>query len=212
MRIRRKYKVCCLPRSDTAAAVPLEERVRWLWEKLRRWLERLGPFGRTMQVAITLHDGELRSLATDPVLALAVDLDLAASLVLFADGAVRWFVGQRHALLPADEASLVAQWASSPVSLFEVTDVSLGTGFSLRDMRTGDTVAVHEDSGSRHVVAGDVVLTHPVFDGRRHRIVGGMIGLPARRGDVVIEALDAEVGSLRLARIMTTARGGRTAC
>ncbi len=198
----RKYKLCCLAREGTALATPLPTRTRWVWEKLRWWLERFGPFATVIEVALALH-GRPR---VEDVVALAVDMDIAASLVLFGDGAVQSFLSQRGAILPADEADLVSQWALAPLSVFEVTDAVRGEGLTLRDLRTEDVTSVRERHGAKAVTPGDLLLTHPVFDGTGYQIVGGIVGIPLRLRDPLLEALDEGAGARQLAQILGSGR------
>ena len=191
----RKYKQCCLARPSGVPDAPLGARVRWLWEKMRWWLGRFGPIEDVFAVALVLQG------TRTPVqpMQLAVDLDLAASLVLFADGAVAEFLAQRSPLLPVDEANIAAQWALSGPSVHEVGNLRAGEGFSLRDLRSGDVVDVRERSGSRSLRDGDLVFAHPVFDGAGYQIVGGIVPVTLLQRGPLMDLLDADAGALDIA-------------
>jgi tetratricopeptide (TPR) repeat protein len=197
----RKYKHCCLQASSAPGAAPLPERVRWLWEKLRWWLDRDGREPDALDLALVLQGD-----AVDDELALLADLDVAASLLLFADGAVREFLRQRGALLPGDERNLVAQWTLAERSVHEVTRVRSGEGMTLRDLRTGDVVDVTERRGSAAVRAGDLLFAHPVFDGEGYQLVGGVVPVPLFARDAVLAALDAGGDSEELAAVLGATR------
>jgi hypothetical protein len=198
----KKFKHCCLSSSGGPLARPLPDRVRWVWEKLRWWIDRFGPHDAVFEVAFALH-GPPESVDD---LGFSVDYDLAASLVLFADGAVHDFLRQRGSLLPADERNLVGQWASTGTSLYDIVDVRRGEGLDLRDRRTGAVLDVTERKGSEALGAGQLLVGHPVPDGRGHQLVGGIVRVfPAF--DLPIRALlDAGAPAFELALLLDVAR------
>lgn len=200
----RKYKQCCLSRPGLAPPLPLESRVRWVWEKMRWWLERFGPVEDMLGLAVLLEGtlGAHRSALR----AASLNLDLAASLVLFADGAVAGFIAERGPLLPVDEANLAAQWSLGGPSVHEVGQVRPGSGFSLRDLRTGDEVEVHERAGSRSLHDGDLVFAHPVFDGTGYQIVGGLVLVTLSQRGPLMALLDEGAGAWALADELVRAR------
>lgn len=200
----RKYKHCCLLVSGGSPARPLPERVRWVWEKLQWWIERAGPEDEVFQAMIALHGP--RRVDDDDELGLSIDMDMAASLILFADGAVQDFLHQRGPLLPEDERNLVTQWALNDASLFQVEAVRRGEGVDLRDLRTGDRVAVTERKGSEVLVAGDVLFGHPVFDGRGHQFVGGILPVPLPLRQPLMTLLDDGATGLEVAQLLGRAR------
>ncbi|MGH9089793.1 MAG: YecA family protein [Acidimicrobiales bacterium] len=191
----RKYKQCCLARPAGVASPPLERRVRWLWEKMRWWLERFGPMDTVLTMAFVLGGTRPRA----PSIEHAVDLDVAASLVLFADGAVTDFLAQRGPLLPVEEANLVAQWSLRGPSVHEVGRVREGVGLDLRDLRSGDVVDMVERSGSRSLRDGDLVFAHPVFDGTGYQIVGGIVPVTMEQRGPLMALLDEEEGAFAVA-------------
>lgn len=198
----RKYKRCCLQAPAAAANPPLPERIAWLWEKLRWWLERSGRGFELYAAAVVLQGGP----PDGDDLGLVVNMDLAASLVLFADGAVHQFLEQRSRLLPDDEANLVAQWALSERSLYEVVEVHPGEGMRLRDLRSGDVVAVRERGGSEAVSSGDLLLAHPVFDGVGRQLVGGIAPVSLRLRQPLMDLLDRHATSGELSLLIGSAR------
>ena len=201
----RKYKQCCLARPRDAASLPIDARVGWLWEKMRWWLERFGPFDETLMVATILRGTQPPG---GPV-QLAAELALAASLVLFVDGAVASFIAQRASLLPADEANLAARWALGGPSVHEVGGLRPGEGFSLRDLRSGDVVDVRERAGSRSLQDGDLVLAHPVFDGAVFQIVGGIVSVTPHQRGRLVGLLDEHEGAFAVAdELARTRRDG----
>jgi len=176
----KKYKLCCLG----AIGLPLlPDRVRWIWLKLEWFVSRCG------------RDGEIAELLDELGTGSPGDEPLAASLVLFLDGAVADFLAARGPLLPDDERNLVAQWALVDRSVFEVVKVNRGVGLLLRDIRTGDTIEVRERLGSSQALAGDLVCAHVVPDGVGHQIVGGALTVSLRLRDPLLAALDEEAGS-----------------
>ncbi|MDA8311915.1 MAG: SEC-C metal-binding domain-containing protein [Actinomycetota bacterium] len=203
----RKYKQCCLTRPGGVASPPLHVRVPWLWDKMRWWLERFGPFHVMLAVAFSLQSTRPASRSVT----LTADLDLAASLVLFADGAVADFAAQRAPLLPVDEADLAAQWARSAPSVHEVGHLRAGEGFSLTNLRGGDVVDVRERSWSRSLRDGDLVLAHPVFDGDGYQIVGGAVPVSPHLRGALIELLDNGASAFAIALVLASSPKARTA-
>ncbi|MDA8296652.1 MAG: hypothetical protein M0004_08725 [Actinomycetota bacterium] len=171
----------------------------WLWEKLRWWLECSGREGELVDLAeVMLGNGP----GSEDDLARMVELDRAASFVLFADGAIADFLHERGAILPDDEHNLLVQWALSGHSVYEVGDLRSGEGMTLRDLRSGERYEVNERRGSRVLQAGDLVLAHPVFDGDGYQLVGGIQPLPLAARDAAMAALDAEADADVLAELI----------
>ncbi|MGH9129156.1 MAG: DUF1841 family protein [Acidimicrobiales bacterium] len=198
----RKFKRCCLDAPLVQPHLPLPERVAWIWEKLTWWAERVGPDLDILHAVLTMT-AEGRDL--NDALRM-VDYDVAASLVLFEDGAIQGFLRQRSSLLPDDEADLVAQWASARASLYEVVAVRPGEGLDLRDGRTGEAVAVTERRGSSVLEVGDSVFAHPVPDGVGRQLVGGMANIPMELRQELINLLDAGATSKAMATLLGIAR------
>ncbi len=186
----RKHKHCCL---GTTGAVPLPERVRWIWEKLVWFLERSDFTGDVYEVADELGDDEPGGEA------------LAASLVLFEDDVVEEFLRLRGPLLPDDERNLVTQWSLVDRSVHEVVDVAPGVGMTLRDVRTGDVVDVRERLGSGRMGRGDLLLAHVVPDGAGFQIIGGALTVPLRLRDPLLATLDAEADAFEVATLIGAA-------
>jgi hypothetical protein len=197
----RKYKHCCLGGRSTLDH-PLPDRVRWLWEKMRWWLDRSGRDDDVLDVALELHGG----LPAGDNIEFGVDFDMAASLVLFADGAIHDFLRERGGLLPDDETNLVAQWALTERSVHEVVEVRPGDGFSLRDLRTGDVAEVRERRGAAQLAPGNLICAHPVFDGQGQQVIGGIVPVPGYLREPLMTALDAHASSIDLGWILGATR------
>ena len=112
----RKYKHCCL---GTTGALPLPDRVGWLWEKLAWFLSQAG------------YDDDMEALLDELGADEPGDELLAASLVLFEDRVVDHFLRLRGPVLPDDERNLVTQWALVDRSVHEVVTVVRGEGVVL---------------------------------------------------------------------------------
>jgi hypothetical protein len=169
---------------------PLADRVRWIWEKLAWFVSR------------PEFDADIAAVLDEFATESPGDEALAASLVLFLDGAVADFLQARGPLLPEDERNLVAQWALVDRSVFEVVNVARGAGLTLRDLRTGDVVEVRERLGSSQAVAGDLLCAHVVPDGVGHQIVGGALTVPLRLRDPLLAALDEKSGAGPVAAVI----------
>jgi hypothetical protein len=195
----RKYKHCHL---DRPAAPSLTDRLTWLYRKAGWWLERrcesqlfdiqwarAGGFG-----------GDLVSAMNDP---------LVADLALVEDGLLADWLDQRGSLLPDDEALLAAQWSLVGRSLFEVTEVRAGVGLTLRDLRTGDVVAVDERSGSHGMRVGRYLLARPLpTGGDRFQLFGGITVIPDSARDQCIDLLDADPRGVEVASFLAHLESG----
>ncbi len=142
----RKYKACHLRNSSFT----LGERRDWLYHKVSRWVQE--SWGRSLLIDMARLRAEhwtqptaIFDALTDPLL-----LDVA----IFEGDGLGEFLEARGSLLPADEQLLAASWLTSQRSLFEVTAVQRGQGFSVRDLRTGDVHVVVERLGSQDVRVG----------------------------------------------------------
>ncbi|MDQ6782525.1 MAG: DUF1841 family protein [Actinomycetota bacterium] len=201
----RKYKQCCLRVRRQPEERPLPDRLRWLWEKLRWWLDRAGRDADVLVAALALHGGppDLDDVG------FLVDVEVASSLVLFNDGAISDFLGQRGPLLPDDERNLVAQWALTQRSVHEVVEVETADGFSLRDLRTGEVVEVRERRGSAMLSAGDLICAHAVFDGVAHQLIGGMVPVPLPLREPLLRMFDEGADSTEVALALGRSRRAR---
>ncbi|MGH9225937.1 MAG: DUF1841 family protein [Acidimicrobiales bacterium] len=185
----RKYKHCC---QRKATLVPLAERVGWVWEKLEWFLAREG-YEDHLDTVLDAFGYE------------AEHETLAPSLVLFSDRAVEDFLTRRGPLLPDDERNLVAQWALVDRSVHEVVAVEPGAGLTTRDVRSGETVDVQERLGSGQLAVGDLIFAHVVPDGAGHQIVGGVVTVPLRLRDPLLELLDDEPDAVDIADLLAAA-------
>jgi hypothetical protein len=198
----RKYKQCCLVSGGGRADHPLPDRVRWLWEKMRWWLDRAGYERRVLTAAMLLRGG--RPVRDDE--AFWVDFDIASSLVLIADGAIDEFLRQRGALLPDDERNLAFQWSLTDRSVHEVTAVRAGDGVTIRDLRTGDVLDVTERKGSTQLAVADLICAHPIFDGVGYQFVGGIVHVPLHFQQSLMGLFDEDAGSFELAGMLGAAQ------
>ncbi len=177
----RKYKRCHLGVDE----VPLEARLTWLYRKANWWLERrhrpqVDAMARLRARNSTLSPGRL--LEVDP---------LIVDAVLSEGGRFDDWLSERGALLPSDEAMLAEQWALVERSVFEVTEVRLDEGMTLRDVRTGDVVEVQERRGTHAVEVGRYVLARPLPTGSGgNQLFGGITTVPDSMLERFIELLD----------------------
>jgi tetratricopeptide (TPR) repeat protein len=190
----RKYKHCCISTADTH---PLPERVPWLWEKMGWWLSHSEWEDEVIDLALSMGG----DFPTDErkLLALADDLNAAASLVLFQDRAINDFLTQRGPLLPDDERDLATQWASTRGHVHEVVAFDRGKGVRLRDEHTGDVLDVVQ-RGS--LAVGDLVYAHPIYDGSGYQFVGGVSPVPPGFREVLIELIDTDANAAAIAAVL----------
>lgn len=181
----RKYKHCHLGVDE----IGLDRRLTWLYRKANWWLgER---FRGEVEEAAWVR---ARNAGVSPSRLLEID-PLIADAVLAEGGRFAQWLDERGALLPSDEAMLAGQWALIDRSVFEVTEIRLGEGITLRDVRTGDVVEVDERAGSHDVRVGGYVLVRPLPTGTgRYQLFGGITRVPDAMLDRFLELLDAEPG------------------
>lgn len=187
----RKHKYCCL---GADRALPLPDRVGWVWIKLEWFVTRSGWEIEVDEVLATLP-GDDKGAGS-----------LAVSLVLFLDGAIDDFLHGRGPVLPDDERNLVTQWALVERSVHEVVEVAPNVGLVLRDVRNGEVAQVRERMGSTRMAVGDLLFAHVVPDGHTHQMVGGVVPVPLRLRDPLVALLDDdEVDALDVAELIARA-------
>ena len=150
---RRKYKRCHLGKAEITAI----DRARWLRQKIKMFA--LEP----PQAALLLEMAAIRTehLPRDPEA--AVDDPVVLDVTLYEGGVLADFARIRGELLPTEERTLLGRWLAAERSVFEITDISVGRGVSLRDVRLGSRHQLLDDlegvalSRSTHV--GDLLLS-----------------------------------------------------
>lgn len=134
------------------------------------------------------------------------EMDLATGYVYYghrdADGRrlVDHFLTARGRGLSPGEAAAVMALQRAWASLFEVVSVQTGIGLELRDLVSGEIVAVREVSASAQLKKWDVLFMWlmPVSD--QVELTGAAGLVPRQHLDRVREALDAELPDARRAR------------
>lgn len=180
----RKYKVCHRDRE----AMPLSERASWLYQKAGAYLSE-GPWR-----SLVLNLAEIRSSDWDADDALwqALNDPLVGDVALFEGSVFSAFLDERGVLLPEDEMLLAQQWLLVDRSVHELESVAPGSGFTARDIRTGERVEVRERTASRALEAGTLICARLVPAGDTVQCFGGMevIGLSER--DALADLLDSD--------------------
>jgi len=190
-----KYKKCHLRNEQ----LPLEERAAWLYQKAGgyvldgAWAELLFEVAAVRGHHADSPDAEREALH-DP---------LVADAVLFEGGAFAEFLATRGVLLPDDERLLAEQWQLIDRSVYEVTEIRHGEGFTARDLRTGDTREVRERTASRQLRAGQLVCARIVPAGDTMQVFGGLEPVELHERDDLIALLDSEPGPLELVAFLT---------
>lgn len=180
----RKYKACHRNREQ----LPLEERAAWLYQKSGMYLSD-GPWrGEVIDLARTRSrhwpgDASTWQATQDP---------LVMDALLFEGGAFAAFLAERGPLLPDDERLLGQQWLLVERSLYEVEDVTPGSGFRARDLRTGDRVDIRERRGSTAVRAHMLVCARFVPAGETIQCFGGMEPVQLHERDALLDLLDSQ--------------------
>lgn len=180
----RKYKVCHRGREQA----PLEERAAWLYQKAGQYLSD-GPWREqvielaSIRAAHWQGPGALREAMNEP---------LVADALLFEGGAFEDFLHERGVLLPDDERLLGDQWLLAERSVFEIEQVTRGSGFVARDLRTGDRVEVRERAGSHQLSEGMLICARLVPAGPTVQCFGGLEVVTMAERDLLLDLLDDE--------------------
>jgi len=180
----RKYKVCHRNREQ----LPLAERAAWLYQKAGLYLSE-GAWPREIVRIAQIRAEHLD--VPDPVEAAMQD-PLLIDAVLFEGGAFAAFLAERGVLLPDDERLLGEQWMLAERSVWEIEEVTPGSGFRVRDLRTGDRVEVRERTASRTASQGMLVCARFVPAGDTVQCFGGMEIVPLEFRDPLLKLLDSE--------------------
>ena len=180
----RKYKVCHRNRET----LPLDDRAAWLYQKAGTYLAD-GPWrGHVLDVAERRAEHWDQPGATY----LATQDPLVCDSVLFEGGAFEAFLTERGGLLPDDERLLAEQWLLTERSVHEVETVNPGSGFTARDLRTGEQVEVRERTASRTIKAGMLFCARLVPAGGTVQCFGGLEPVALHERDRLLDLLDSE--------------------
>ena len=191
----RKYKQCHRNREQ----LPLEGRAAWLYQKAGMYLSD-GPWR-----AEVLDAARIRSRYWDrPLATYAATQDpLVCDAVLFEGGAFGEFLAERGTLLPDDERLLGEQWLLAARSVYDVETVSSGSGFTARDLRTGDKVEVRERTASRTLKTGMLICARLVPAGATVQCFGGLEPVGLHERDDLLRLLDSEPDPTELVEFLS---------
>ena len=170
-------------------AVPLADRVVWLFTKAADYLAR-GPAEARREM---MELAEARGYdPDDPQMLLQAYADpLLVDVLLMEGGWLQRFVDDRGPLLPADEAGLAAEWLSYPRSVHEVTNAVEGAGLGVRECRFNDEFSLDDPQLVDQVEVGDMLCGRAVPDGDDGlMLVGGTVRFPASEEEEVLALLD----------------------
>ncbi len=191
----RKYKTCHLHHEQLS----LDERAAWLYQKAGMFLLD-GPW---LDVVIEIARVRAQFDEAPHALLGALDAPLVTDAALFEGGAFAEFVATRGALLPEDERLLAEQWLLIDRSVYEIERVRPGTGFTMRDVRTGDVHQVQERTASQIVKPGMLVCARVVPAGDTTQIFGGIEPVALHERDELITLLDSGPDPLDLVAFLT---------
>jgi hypothetical protein len=153
----KKYKKCCLPASEAAAATPspapVHERDYALVAQMRRYAKRR--FGEAWERRDADFADAPEALAFRTawsVYGAEVEGRTVAS----------WFADESGASLAADERAWLAAQQRAWLSVWEVLEVVPGESVTVRDLLSGEERRVHEVGGSAVLVRRDAILARVV--------------------------------------------------
>ena len=190
----RKFKACC----QRNPRVPLSVRTRLVSYKLARFVGRDHRRSRLVGVASAACDPDGPELLED--LAAMARNPLILDFVTFEGGGAEQYLAERGDLLPVDERELLERLVDEPRRVWEITDVAPGTGMTLRDTTTGDTLAVAERLGSQDRAAGELLLARVARFDDQNQIMGVPVEIPLRLRDSALALVDSHPDAEALAR------------
>lgn len=176
----RKFKAC----HARASTTPLPSRA-------------LSILARALAWQAVAHPGLMRSVVMYAVTVGGRDavesvLEIVPDAMLFEGGGLADYLERRGALVPDDEQLLAQQWLLRPRSLFEVEEVSAGSGLVLRDLATGDHVHVVERTASRQLAVGTLILTRVAPMGEVNELFGGVFPIQLHEREPLLALLAEE--------------------
>lgn len=183
----RKHKACCQARNGW----PLQERVTWLWDKVRSFL--ISP-SASHQVDLI---AQLVGVPSGPEAAEEVAV---GNLALFEGGLLEEMLARRGSLLPADERDLLAAWTRTRAAAYELVEVAAGARMTLLDLRSGDRFAIVDHSLSRAgLPVGSALLAWVVPEPEGYALSIGVVRVPDERRERLLDLLDQEPSARDLA-------------
>lgn len=162
----RKYKHC---HGGQRIGHPLVDRAGWLLAKVGRYVQRPPQQDLVMSYGALLAGTD--DIRSREAVAAAISQPFVTDAAMFDGGALADFLDERGSLLPVDERELAASWVDTRVGLYEVTDVTPGSGMRMRDLADDHEQVVTERIGSHEVSPGALLLTRLLDNG-----AGQMLG------------------------------------
>ena len=180
----QKYKRCHAGKTGFS----LDQRVDWLYYKVALWVQD----GAGMPLMTEIAGIRSHHWTDANAMKVAMDDPFVLDTTIFDGGYLARYLELRGHVLPDDEQLLAAAWLTSQRSLYEIESVRPGTGFTLRDLRTGDEHEVVERSGSRQLKRGQLISVRLLSGGGAPVIHGGIEPIPDHQRDAVLVTLDLQ--------------------
>ncbi len=196
----KKYKNCHLGRPAELSA-PTHS--RWLQHKLTKRV-----FARDHRdVVIEIVEEALQTTADERKQSIAEALyssGLVASWAIFDGGIGAHYLESRAEILPAIERDMLVDWVTRPLQLLEVIEPIGGDAPTVRDLRTGETLVVHDRSEVEDRTAGQLLLCHVGQVGGRLEIVGTALLVELGRRDAALDMVDDDPDAFDVAAWFAT--------
>ncbi len=162
----RKVKVC----HRSAPPLPMEVRAAWLHLKAVIYLYE-GPYHR--ELSDVAHERSRYWPGTEGYLSGLGD-PLVHDSMLCEGGVFAEFLLDRGHLLPEDEFELAQRWVDIERSVFDVEEVVLNQGLSLRDIRSGERTWVSEQKATHSITPGMFIVTRLLPCGEEWQMFGNL--------------------------------------
>lgn len=178
----RKFKTCCL--RDALPA--LSARAQLLYALLGTYAERAPGLEVITPLVERTEDAQRSAMFL---------LDLA----LFQGGLVDRFLHARGQWLQTDERELIEAWQRIPVTLYEVVDVQLDSGVTLRALPDGAPIQLTDKLFSQSVQRLELYCGRVLHDGSTPRILTVPVHVPRQRRRELAELLASDPAPEKLA-------------
>ncbi|MEV2226118.1 SEC-C domain-containing protein [Nocardia vinacea] len=185
----RKYKTCHLGRSDLS----MLDRARLLYLKLAAHCDEMDWLASRQDLA----EVRARHWDTPAGWLAAVDDPLVVDVMVFECGGLDDFLDRRGTLLPEQDLLIAQQWQLASRSIYEIETVTLDSGISVRDVRTGDRHDIAAPTLSEHLSTGEFYCCHVVPVGNEVMLTGSLEPVSVPQRGPLMELLESEATAPR---------------
>lgn len=177
----RKFKSCCLALHQKRARWdPLEDRLRGMIQDFFDTEELLEDFSNAMSV----YGAKPEDRENVSKWRMFMDWYVHDYITMAENETItKAFLRLKGAQLDDLERGTVRSWSEAALSFYEVTSITRGTGFEVKDIFTGREFFVFDVSGSYSLSRYDLMFVRPYGVGDIVRLSGGGLAVPHSKLD-----------------------------